>query len=520
MNLQKIKSLDQFLDKSEEFESKIKKLFEGKRDDLELEQFIAELTQWIQEIAEHGYYIPFGSADRRAFRSLIDRWSSRLQRLGITIAEFPRLAEFDPKAGIPLDIECPYPGLDHYTENQSGSFFGREDLVLSCVEHLEKPGNRILMIIGASGAGKSSLAMAGILAQLIKKYPSTWLFSGRMTPGANPLASFAELVAMAIGEPDRATEIKSRLVEKPDKAHSRLAELCSNKPLFLFIDQFEELLTLCSNADEQSIFAKLLFVLSDPATSNNGFFCKVLLTLRTDHLARFESNKNLEPLHSRLVGQKSGKNDGSSNFAYLSAIGFQEIKSAIKNPADKVGLRFIPESIIDQLASQTAGLSNGLPLLQFSLRRLWETRPKDKNNKPLDLVNQKMVQDLPDVARSLGKVADTLFEKFSEKQKKISDRLMLELMVLDENFEVPLRRRRNEEELKIVLNKRSPEPEDVETVIGEFVKAGLLRRFGDEQNRQLEVSHEALLRHWEHIYQILTVAEVKEMLHLIKQIGR
>jgi tetratricopeptide (TPR) repeat protein len=57
-------------------------------------------------------------------------------------------------------------------------------------------------------------------------------------------------------------------------------------------------------------------------------------------------------------------------------------------------------------------------------------------------------------------------------------------------------------------------------VIDELIAAGLLRRFGERPNSQLEVAHEALLRHWDHIYALVAGAEMKERLHLIKQIGR
>jgi hypothetical protein len=63
-------------------------------------------------------------------------------------------------------------------------------------------------------------------------------------------------------------------------------------------------------------------------------------------------------------------------------------------------------------------------------------------------------------------------------------------------------------------------PEDVRLVIDGFLAAGLLRRFGAEPQCQLEVAHEALLRHWPRINQMITGAEAKERLHMIKQIGR
>src|SRR6185369_1210303 len=206
-------------------------------------------------------------------------------------------------------------------------------------------------------------------------------------------------------------------------------------------------------------------------------------------LARFESNNALQTLHARLVGEE--------NERYLSAIGFDEIKRAIQKPAEEIGLRFIPASLIDRLASETAGHSNGLPLLQFALRRLWDTRPRNESDEPLDLVTEEMVKALPDVERALGAVADSIFHTFSHSQRQICERLLLELVVLDESFEEPLRRRRNDAELIEVLQAWFPVASDVTQVINEFVAAGLLRCCGAEPNRQIEVAHEALLRHWD-----------------------
>jgi WD40 repeat protein len=511
MNEQKRKSLDEVLDEAERFESHLELVITGKGGESARARFVARITYWLADCAKQGRFIPPASAERRALKSLLEYWSSRLRQQGLHEG-IGSLADFDPSAGIVLTGDCPYPGLEPYTESRRSSFFGREAAVASYVAHLEQQGNRILLIIGASGSGKSSLALAGILPRLKELHDGARLFGARLTPGAHPGAELAGSVAQAIGRPELASEIERGLGAKPGEALDQLAELCQDKPLMLFVDQFEELLTLCRDAGEQHAFSEALCALSDPTASTGEFSCRILLTLRTDHLARFEDNNALKPLHTRLVGE--------DNSRYLSAVGFGDIKRAIKDPAEKVGLRFIPAALIDRLASQTAGLSNGLPLLQFALRRLWDTRPTNESGEPLDLIAEEMVNALPDVERALGTVADDIFRGFSTLQQLICERLLLELVVLDESFEEPLRRRRNEAELRTVLRARFQAAGDLERVISDFVGAGLLRRFGEGSDCQLEVAHEALLRHWDHIYRLVTGAEVKERLHLIKQIGR
>jgi WD40 repeat protein len=506
------KSLDQLSDESEKLEKRFEALASGGGDDSRRTGDIADIKDWLRQTVKQGRFLPPGSPDRRALKSLLEYWNLRLRRQGLELEGVDRLAEFDPTAGVVLVTECPYPGLEPYTEGRRGFFFGREDLVSAFVTHLEGSGSRILLIIGGSGSGKSSLALAGVVPRLAERHAGEWLFGPRLTPGAHPLAELAAAIAQALGRPAQASDIGRGLLMKPDEALRQLGEWCEDRPLMLLIDQFEELLTLCTEANEQRAFAQLLCALSNRTASAGRFSCRILLTLRTDHLARFENSEALKALHMRLVGE--------DNERYLSAIGFGDIKRAIKEPAEAVGLRFVPPALIDQLASQTAGLSNGLPLLQFALRRLWHTRPTNKRGEPLDLITEDMVKALPDVQRALGTVAEGLFQTFSESQRRICDRLLLELVVLDESFEEPLRRRRSEAELREVLRERFSVAADIDRVIDVFVAAGLLRRFGKEADFQLEVAHEALLRHWDHIYRLVTGAEIKEWLLLIKQIER
>jgi WD40 repeat protein len=505
------RTLDQMSDESEHFETEFDRLVANELDDAERLALIGNITHWLRVCVAHGRYIAPASADRRALRSLLERWNSRLRDLGVYNQDTDKPADFDPQAGFVLAGVCPYPGLEPYTQTERTSFFGREGAVADCVKHLDQPGNRILLIIGASGSGKSSLAMAGVLPALAERHGG-WLFAPRVTPGLQPMRKLAAAVAGAIDRADLEGEISRALRANPAAARATIARLCGDRPLVLFVDQFEELLTMARDGAEQAAVAEIIETITAPDPPSTAFACRVLLTMRTDHLARFENNHRLKGLYTRLVGER--------NQNYLSPIGFDDIKRAIKGPADAVGLRFMPTTLIDKLASQTAHLSNGLPLLQYALRRLWDTRPVNAEREPLDLITEEMVDRLPDVERALGAVADGIFATFSRLQRQICERLLLELVLLDDSFEEPLRRRRVEAELVEVLESRFVVPTDIEHVIGTFVTAGLLRRFGDGPNRRLEIAHEALLRHWDQIYRLLTGADVKERLHLVKQINR
>ena len=65
--------------------------------------------------------------------------------------------------GVPdPDIDSPYVGLRPYLTSEAGLFHGRSAEVESIIERLSAPRTRPLVVVGASGAGKSSLLAAGV----------------------------------------------------------------------------------------------------------------------------------------------------------------------------------------------------------------------------------------------------------------------------------------------------------------------------------------------------------------------
>lgn len=514
--MQGLPTFEDMADESADFETRFDELIEGPTPRQQLAQLVADIQTWLAICHDHGRYVASGSAERRALKGIVEYWRSTLRRHDFAVPVTDELAPFDPTAGVPLEVDCPYPGLDPYTPDHSARFFGRESLVDTCVTNLENPAKRLVMIIGASGSGKSSLALGGVRPRLREMHGDDWIFAQWFSPGADPLHAMAVAI-LAEAQPGAddvaADTLAAQLGANPGDTIARCAEACGGKPLFMVIDQFEELLTLCRDAARRQAFADCLCALGAPDAGLGSFRCHIMFTLRTDQLGRFEHDDGLHELHSLLVG--------GDNYFNLAAIELKDIRRAIATPAEAVGLRFVPPSLIDTLASQTAGLANGLPLLQFALLRLWDTRCRDAEGRPLDFVSEAMVKALPDVKGALGTVAESLYEKFSAIQKEICERLLLELVVLDETFEEPLRRRRDEAELVAVLAARFPgERAAIDEVIGRFVESHLLRRFGDAAMPRLEVAHEALLRHWKRINEKLLGAEVKETLHLIKLIGR
>jgi hypothetical protein len=102
----------------------------------------------------------------------------------------------------------PYRGLEAMEEKDSDYFFGRERETIDVLSALADAPDRLPVLIGNSGVGKSSLAQAGVLAALKRrawpegaqapsKWPAVfqdsrqWCFLS-LKPGADPLKALVE----------------------------------------------------------------------------------------------------------------------------------------------------------------------------------------------------------------------------------------------------------------------------------------------------------------------------------------
>src|ERR1700733_12831487 len=72
----------------------------------------------------------------------------------------------------------PYPGIHAFEAEDAAIFFGRDEETRAVIERLDarrnQGGGRLVVIIGASGSGKSSLLKAGVLPQLARRR-SQWI---------------------------------------------------------------------------------------------------------------------------------------------------------------------------------------------------------------------------------------------------------------------------------------------------------------------------------------------------------
>jgi len=163
-----------------------------------LEQF------WSRYFADRGEF-------RAAFSTFVDldEFEQRLERdLRSRIERRAAgLRESAPALSSAMWLKgSPFRGLQTYQFEHAPIFFGRAEVTKMAVERLvanAEAGRPFLLVLGASGAGKSSLAQAGILPALyvpgVVAGVGAW-FRAVMRPGAHPSGLFASLAAALTAE--------------------------------------------------------------------------------------------------------------------------------------------------------------------------------------------------------------------------------------------------------------------------------------------------------------------------------
>ncbi|MEM9481020.1 MAG: NACHT and WD repeat domain-containing protein [Verrucomicrobiota bacterium] len=422
----------------------------------------------------------------------------------------------------------PFRGLEAFYFEHAPVFFGRTEAVAKAVEAFRRQSTEktsgFLLLAGASGSGKSSLARAGVVPMLVEPGVIEGIGLWRravMKPGTNPFAALAAALLEAEALPElgsdgtTAAELEKLFRERPveaiglgrgalsqaaalmqeeekrklaakandferdgrhDDAASVQKRLDSLQPpqarLVVVVDQFEEIFAESISAEERDAFVRLGRELSESGR------VLMLVTMRGDFLPRCAELPELLELMRGDRTLQIGPPTGT------------ELGQIIRQPAQAAGLRFerdptSGESLDERLRDAALNQPAVLPLLEFCLHELYEKRTKD------GLLTFAAFEEIGGVEGALAKRAETVFDGLSADAQKTLPRLARATVAMggvgeDERI---TRKRADYDLLTADAGSKA--------LIDQLVKARLFVADAREGGgAEVSVAHEALLQAW------------------------
>lgn len=377
----------------------------------------------------------------------------------------------------------PYKGLEAFKSRDKELFFGRDNFITTLVNELEQ--TNLILLLGASGSGKSSVVKAGLIPWLERTHGNEFI-NLNFTPDADPFVSFhAKLLGnYSQKEAEIAREINSETLVKVANNLKQADEFW-----FIFIDQFEELFTT-SDQNKRREFINGLMKLSQAKLSN----LKIMATIRADffeRLSEFPQLVEATQKHRPMIVEMQSN----------------ELRLAIEQPAAHHGIIF-EAGLVDKIISEVQGQAGCLPLLQYTLNLIWQDEVKTGSIHDR-VLNLSTYEKLGGVRGALQQHVDSIYKNFSPSEKQATQRIFLKLVGIGENAESgiewkPVRRRAMLSEFR----------DDERDVLLKLVNDNLLVSNADlsktdskkgffgfpksvKSNSTVEIAHEILLTCWD-----------------------
>ena len=362
---------------------------------------------------------------------------------------------FDLTAMLPPP-PCPYPGMVPFRAEDSRFFYGREGEIQQMLDHLRQ--QRLLLVIGPSGSGKSSLIAAGLLPRLEKSTyfaPGFWLVR-TMRPLDHPVAALAACLERDVSQPEQAVA-------------ALLAAHAPAQRLLLVIDQFEEAFSLADKTERQQLMAALQAL-------RRSQQCALVIALRADFYPDL-MNSDLWPVDPGQRLDVTGLRGGA-------------LRQAIRQPASDVEVE-IDEALAERLLADAAGEPGALPMLQETLVLLWERMRR----RQITLGDYERLGEgeRSGLAVAVARKADATVAELTPVEQLVAQRIFLRLIQFGEG------RRDTRRQLPAAdLHSAADDSQAFERTLEHLARNRLLTLSGEEDDAscRVDISHEALISDW------------------------
>lgn len=367
---------------------------------------------------------------RKAFSdsSAAPRYIETIHKRGYrTVA--PVVREYTVEPGAWVD-GSPFRGLQAFQEQHAAIFFGRQPAVTLLLDGLRAQashGCALILVLGASGSGKTSLVRAGVIPELGRAchlcLDLADLGHDDLFLALGSVLLDAERDGRLLFARDSAASLAARLRGHFDGVAAQLRDHLGDEKLVLFVDSLEVVFRLPHAAEAQ----RAAFIAGIEQLAQCGCV-EVILACRNDfypHLADYP------PL--RALKLRGGHFD-------LHPPDMAEIAQIIRQPALAANLRFEldPDSGIgldEVLCAEAQARADMLPLLQYCLEQLYQQRLPDGE------LSFAVLRSLGGIEGAIGARAEQVTQALDSDQVAALPGILAQLVCITED-DLPLTSRR------------------------------------------------------------------------------
>jgi len=355
----------------------------------------------------------------------------------------------------------PYRGLLPFTSEDSEYFFGRTNVIETLEEYVTN--QPVVVVSGASSAGKSSLVFAGLVPRL--RQQGDWLIA-HFRPKNHPFQQLADALSNADNNQPAEQNATEKLAKQLETGEKRLSEIVQQRleknsasRFLLIVDQFEELLdTSMPESKRQNCLIDQLFAAMPPKFT-------LLVTLRTEFMSQARS---YPPFRKALT--ESGREIG------LAQMTEDDLRSAIVQPARTQGVTYT-QGLVDQILLDLGLAPGRLSVLEFALDKLWQQKGESGT------ITYDHYNAIGGVNHAIARHAEQFYQGLNDDDKSRLPRVLAQMVRPGEKGTPDARQIANETQIGA----------DNWDLVGKLAANGLVVVTSDNN---VELVSDALIHHW------------------------
>ncbi len=385
--------------------------------------------------------------------------------------------------------KAPFRGLKQYRQEHKDIFFGRSQAIidiLSLINSKASGSTTLIMLLGQSGCGKSSLVQAGLLPKLLhpyKPFKNHYVASYDFVPNANNeynnVQNFLTFLCEngILDDQKTTSEYAQLLIEDSNKLLDYVnPKSLENNPtdngqLIIFIDQLEYVFTSESSGDIINQFFHLIELLMLSKK------CLVISALRNEY-------------YQELTETSAYLKIRSSAFHYdIPPLNYDEICDIIRKPVLAAGLKFEIDSkthvpLDTYLINMAQAIQASLPILQYTLWNLYQNKQEKE-------LTYEVYQNNGGMEGGLSIMAENLFQELSPSSQSRFEELLHNLIQINPQAKNAIRCKKAS--MKLFTD------HDSKTVIERFIDKRLFKTEWVDDEPYLSITHDILINSWKRL---------------------